>query len=374
MKVEFYKHDIEESDIRAVSAAMRAPILTTGQTVYEFEKRFAEYTSNEFAIGLMSGTHALELALRLYDIGQGDEVITTPLSFIATSNAIIQAGAHPIFVDVETSTGNIDADLIEQAITAKTRALLIVHLYGVMCDIKKLRAIADKYHLILIEDAAHCIEGSREGFRSGNLGDVACFSFYATKNITSGEGGAISVHHASQAELLRTLSLHGMDKSAEKRYQNKYQHWDMKTLGHKANMSNIQAAMLLGQLERLDDQWEKREKICRIYEHAFSEMKGVSFPVVPQNAKSARHLFTIWVEPSRRDEILLRLQEQGVGVAVNYRAIHLLQYYREKFGFKRGDYPQAEHIGDSTITLPLYSKLTDKEIKYVIEAVKKALD
>jgi UDP-4-amino-4-deoxy-L-arabinose-oxoglutarate aminotransferase len=374
MKVEFYKHDIEESDIRAVSAAMRAPILTTGQTVYEFEKRFAEYTSNEFAIGLMSGTHALELALRLYDIGQGDEVITTPLSFIATSNAIIQAGAHPIFVDVETSTGNIDADLIEQAITAKTRALLIVHLYGVMCDIKKLRAIADKYHLILIEDAAHCIEGSREGFRSGNLGDVACFSFYATKNITSGEGGAISVHHASQAELLRTLSLHGMDKSAEKRYQNKYQHWDMKTLGHKANMSNIQAAMLLGQLERLDDQWEKREKICRIYEHAFSEMKGVSFPVVPQNAKSARHLFTIWVDPSRRDEILLRLQEQGVGVAVNYRAIHLLQYYREKFGFKRGDYPQAEHIGDSTITLPLYSKLTDKEIKYVIEAVKKALD
>jgi UDP-4-amino-4-deoxy-L-arabinose-oxoglutarate aminotransferase len=139
-------------------------------------------------------------------------------------------------------------------------------------------------------------------------------------------------------------------------------------------MSNIQAAMLLGQLERLDDQWEKREKICRIYEHAFSEMKGVSFPVVPQNAKSARHLFTIWVDPSRRDEILLRLQEQGVGVAVNYRAIHLLQYYREKFGFKRGDYPQAEHIGDSTITLPLYSKLTDKEIKYVIEAVKKALD
>ena len=373
MRVDFYKHNLDEQDMRAVVEAMKSPFLTTGELVHEFEKRLAEYTCNEYAIGLMSCTHALMLALKLYNIGSDDEVITTPMTFAATANSILHVEATPVFVDVEPDTGNIDASLVEGAITPRTRAILVVHLYGLMCDMVRLREIADRHDLILIEDSAHCIEGARDGVRPGNLGDAACFSFYATKNITSGEGGAIVVHDEAQAALLAQMSLHGMSKSAEKRFGGDYVHWDMDVLGYKANMSNIQAAMLLHQLERIDLQWERREQICRTYEHAFHRTGGVDFPIVPEGAKSARHLFTIWVDPSQRDEIIARMNQHGVGVTVNYRAVHLLKYYRERFGFERGMFPNAERIGDSTITLPMYPKLMDEEVRYVIAAVQKAV-
>ena len=374
MQVDFYKHNIDEQDILAVTEAMKSRFLTTGKSVHDVEKRLAEYTRNEYAVGLMSCTHALELSLRLYKIGPGDEVITTPMTFVATANSILYTGATPVFVDVEPETGNIDASLAEQAVTPRTRALLVVHLYGLMCDMVRLREIADRHNLVLIEDSAHCIEGVRDGVRPGNLGDAACFSFYATKNITSGEGGAIVVRDEAQAALLAQMSLHGMSKSAEKRFEGTYVHWDMDVLGYKANMSNIQAAMLMHQFERIDSLWDRRKRICRMYEDAFRSMDGVDFPIVPDGVRSARHLFTIWVDPNDRDEVIARIQQQGVGVTVNYRSVHLLNYYRQRFGFKRGMlYPNAERIGDSTITLPMYPKLTDEEVQYVIAAVQKAV-
>jgi len=291
------------------------------------------------------------------------------MSFCATSNAILHADAIPVFVDAEEETGNINAELIESKITEKTKAIMPVHLYGQMCDMKKIRWIADKYGLIVIEDAAHCLEGVREGVRVGKLGDVTCFSFYATKNITSGEGGAIATNNCDKAELLETLRLHGIDKSAAERYTKTYQHWDMTVLGWKYNMSNIQASLLIGQLKRIEVLWKRRDKIWRRYEDAFEGIKGIRVLKTVPDSKHARHLFTILVPEDRRDKILASLQRRGIGVAVNYRAIHLLKYYRDRFGFREGNFPVAEKIGAQTISLPLYPRLKDEEIDYVIKCV-----
>ena len=373
MNVAFYRHSVNDDDVAAVAAAMREPMLTTGARVHAFEKRFAEYTHNEYAVGVMSCTHALELALRVRGVGPGDEVITTPLTFVATTNATVHSGATPVFVDVEESTGNIDAALVEAAVTPRTRAILVVHLYGVLCDMRRLRRIADRHGIALIEDSAHCVEGVRDGVRPGNLGDIACFSFYATKNITCGEGGMLTVHDEKQADLLASLALHGMSKTAESRMEGKYAHWDVEVPGYKANMPNVLAAMLENQLTRIESLWAERDRICAAYEQAFADIEGVTFPVAPSGCRSARHLFTIWVDPLRRDEVILALNARGVGVTVNYRAVHLLRYYRETLGFERGMFPVAERIGDSTITLPLYPGLTDDEVDYVIRNVRESV-
>ncbi len=369
-RVEFYRHALTEDDIAAAADALRSVFLTTGPRAALFEEAFATYLGVGHAAALSSCTSALFLCLKALNIGPGDEVITTPMTFIATSNAILHAGATPVFVDVEPDTGNIDARQVERAVTSRTRAVIPVHLYGLMADVQDLNDICQRQKLMMIEDAAHATEAVRDGFRPGQLGQAACFSFYATKNLTCGEGGAIATNDPGLAESVRRLRSHGMSKEAAGRYTSRYQHWDMLSLGYKANLSDIQAALLVGQLPRLEAQLARREAIASRYEAAFSELPGVGFPVVRENAKSARHLFTIWVEPGRRDEYLWKLQEKGIGVAVNYRAVHLLSYYRTEFGFQEGDFPYAEAIGDRTLTLPLYPMMTDDQVDQVIAAVR----
>jgi len=388
MKVEFFRHNIEEADIRNAVEVLRSLFLTTGETVWKFEERFARYLRVRHAVGVTSCTSGLQMSFLALGVGPGDEVITTPMTFIATATSILHTGAVPVFVDVEARTGNIDVDRIEEFIRDQceeerrggglinrntgriVKGIVPVHLYGQMCDMKRLRSIADRYRLFLVEDCAHCIEGERDDVRPGQLSDAACFSFYATKNITCGEGGAVVTNDDRIAGTLKLLRSHGMSKEAAERYTKRYDHWDMEILGWKCNMDNIKAALLLTQLDRIEERLRARERIARIYEQAFVKCDGLDFPDILPGTKCARHLFTVWVDPSIRDAVLNRLQERGIGVAVNFRAIHLLRYFRETFRFERGAFPNAERIGDSTISLPLYPKLTNREIVYVVEAVK----
>lgn len=372
MKVEFFRHNIEDEDINRTAEILRSVFLTTGEAVAKFEEAFASYLNSEDSVAVTSCTAALHLSLLSLNIKPGDEVITTPTSFCATANAILHVGGKPVFVDVEEDTGNMNADLIEAAITKKTKAILPVHLYGQMCDMTKIKKIADKYRLIVVEDAAHSIEASREGFKPGMLSDAACFSFYATKNITSGEGGAIATGK-DRGDILRMLRLHGIDKSAIDRYTKRYQHWDMPVLGWKYNMDNIHAALLIGQLARIDRLWQRRDKVWKTYEDELAGIKGVRLLKTVGNSRHARHLFTILVNPDKRDVMLHELQEKGIGVAVNYRPIHLLKFYREAFGYKEGAFPIAEDIGKRTISLPLYPQMNDEEADYVTEVLKSIL-
>lgn len=370
VKVEFYKHNLEEEDIARMVEVCRGVFLTTGQQTKAFEESFAAYLGARHAVGLTSCTAALHLALLAVGVGRGDEVITTPMTFAATSNAVLYTGATPVFVDVEPATGLIDPEAVSRAITPRTKAIVPVHLYGLMADMRRLKDVANAAGVALIEDCAHAIESERDGVRPGQLSQASCFSFYATKNITSGEGGAVVTNDETLASRVRLLRQHGMSASAADRYSGAYRHWDLETLGWKYNMTNLQAAMLLGQLSRVDGLWAQRERVAQRYEGAFSGIEGIGCPVVLPGAKSARHLFTIWVDPGRRDQVLFDLQARGIGVAVNYRAVHLLKYYRETLGFTRGMFPEAERIGDATLTLPLYPKLTDEEVDYVATSVK----
>jgi dTDP-4-amino-4,6-dideoxygalactose transaminase len=372
MKVEFYRHSIEDEDIREVEKVLRSLFLTTGPATSEFEQRFSNYTHLKETVGLNSCTAALHLSLLGLGIGPGDEVITTPLTFIATATAILHAGARPVFVDVDAETGLINPGRIEEAVTASTKAILPVHLYGTMADMKALRRIADRRNLKIIEDCAHCIEGERDGIRPGQLGDAACFSFYATKNLTSGEGGALATNDPDLAERVRILRLHGMSRDAASRYRGDYEHWDMLLPGWKYNMDSIHAALLINQVNRLDDYWKRRASLWKKYTEGLIQIPGLSLPAVI--GKSACHLFTIWVAPHTRDRILKGLQECGIGVAVNYRAIHTLKYFQETYGFKLADFPEAEKIGRMTVSLPFYPKMSNADIQYVIECVGEVID
>jgi UDP-4-amino-4-deoxy-L-arabinose-oxoglutarate aminotransferase len=313
------------------------------------------------------------MSLLALGVGPGDEVITTPMTFIATATSILEAGATPRFVDVEPETGNLDATKVEAAITERTRAVVPVHLYGQMCDMRALREIADRHNLYLIEDAAHAVEGARDGVRPGELSDTACFSFYATKNLTCGEGGALVTDDDVLMERLRLLRLHGMNKTAHDRHREGYAHWDMTTLGWKYNMDNIHAALLLAQFDRIESNLEKRQALARLYEEGLAEIAGVSHPATRASATHARHLFTVWIGDGMRDQAIEELKRAGIEITVNYRAIHLLTYFSENFGHKRGDFPAAERIGDETLSLPFYPNMPPEHVRVVLQSLSRIL-
>ncbi len=373
VKVEFYRHNLGHEEIRSVARVLEGVFLTSGPLTREFEDEFTRVLNCRRVVGTYSCTTAIFLCLKALGIGHGDQVITTPMTFVATSNAILEAGAIPVFVDVEEATGNMDAELIEKAITPKTKAIIPVHLYGHMCDMKKISEIADRHRLYVIEDAAHCIEGERDGIRPGQLSDAACFSFYATKNMTSGEGGAIATNNEALANKLMLLRSHGINKDAARRYAGMYEHWDMVCMGYKGNMFDIQAALLLPQIPRLEENLKRRQEIFTTYTSAFQTIDGIDMPEILPRTKHAHHLFTIWVNPDKRDEFMSRLQEEEIGVAVNYRPVHLLTYYRQTFGFTEGMFPKAEMIGKRTISLPMYPKMGKDAVPKVIKAVQNAV-
>ncbi len=366
-KVDFYRHCLGEEELASFQKTLGSLFHTTGPVCAEFEERFADYLGVERVVTVASCTAGLELCLMALDIGPGDEVITTPLTFMATANACLQVGARPVFVDVEPATGLIDPELVEEAITPRTRAIMPVHLYGQLCDMKRLRAIADARGLEIIADSAHAVEARRQGVGSAQLVEASCYSFYATKNLACGEGGAVATPSPELAQRLKRLRLHGMSRGAADRYHGRFQHYDMLELGRKANLSDLLASLLLPQLPRLEERLQRREAICRRYAQALTGLPGLELLEDPPHSRSARHLFTILVP--RRDRFLQELQAEGIGVAVNYRPVHLLDYYRRRLGYAPGDFPRAEDIGRRTLTLPLYPDLQDEEVELVIQAV-----
>jgi dTDP-4-amino-4,6-dideoxygalactose transaminase len=372
-RIEFFKHDLGKPELESIARVLSGRILTTGETVRTFEEQFAAYLGRRHALAVTSCTGALHMSLLALGVGPGDEVITTPMTFIATSTAIIEAGATPVFVDVEPATGNLDASRIHAAITPRTKAILPVHLYGQMCDMRAIHELAKRHHLCVVEDAAHCVEGARDGIRPGELSDAACFSFYATKNLTCGEGGAVVTDDAALFEKLRLLRLHGMTKNAADRQREGYKHWDMVSFGWKYNLDNIHAAILLPQLQRLDTTWQRREVLARRYENELADLPGVQVPTPIPGVRHARHLMVAWVGDGRRDEVIAALQASGVEVMVNYRAIHLLTYFRERFGYSGGEFPVAERIGESTISLPFYPGMPDEHVNEVAERFRQAM-
>lgn len=374
MRVPFYRHDLGPEELAAITEACSGAILTTGDWACRAEEAISGFTGLPHCVALDSCTAALHLALLALGVGPGDEVITTPMTFAATANAVVMVGARPIFADVSPLDGNIDPASVERAITPRTKALLPVHLYGVLCDMHALRDIADRHGLAIVEDAAHCIEGQRDGYGPGDLGDCVCFSFYATKNICTGEGGMLASNRKDLASRVRLLSCHGVDRTAYDRYCKDYVHWDMPVLGWKYNLDNIRASLVPSQVKRLRSNLALRESVATCYEQRLAGLEGVDFPRVPHGCTSARHMQTCWVAPQWRDKVLKGLQDGGVGVAVNYRAVHLLEYYRKVQGWKAGDFPVAEAIGAATLTLPLYPSLREEEQAHVLTTLAAVLD
>jgi UDP-4-amino-4-deoxy-L-arabinose-oxoglutarate aminotransferase len=322
------------------------------------------------------------LALRALDVKPGDEVITTPMTFVSTTNAILHLGAKPKLVDVEPETGLIDPTAVRAAIGENTVGIVPVHLYGQLADMKALREIADARGLFVVEDSAHGIEIERDGVRPGDLGDAAVFSFYATKNLTSGDGGAIATRDAKMAEKLRRLRNHGVTRAAADRHGGLYRHWDMVDLGYKANLTDLDAAMLRPQLPYVEEKRAQREKVARRYESMLREriedlrtaaptVNSVPW-LVERRGTSSHHLFTLHVWPGERDALLAKLGEAGIGTAVNYRAIHTLTYLVEALGLPKGALPVAEEIGDRTVSLPMYPTLTEADQDLVVDAIASA--
>jgi UDP-4-amino-4-deoxy-L-arabinose-oxoglutarate aminotransferase len=385
-KVEFYRHQLGEDEATSWRSVLETLFLTLGPQVAAFEQELGRYlvrgradATPPHVVGTNACSMGLLIALRALDVGPGQEVITTPMTFAATANAILHLGATPRFVDVEPATGLLDPAAVRAAVGPKTVGILPVHLYGQLADMKALRAIADAHRLFIVEDSAHGVEMERDGVRPGDLSDAAVFSFYATKNLTCGDGGAVATRDARIADRLRRLRNHGVSKAATERHGNLYQHWDLAELGYKANLTDLDAALLRPQIPRLDDKRALRERLALRYESHLRERipdlrlappagRGVPW-LVERRGRSSHHLFTIQVRPGERDALLSKLGTAGIGTAVNYRAIHLLTYLAELLKLPRGSFPVAEEIGDRTISLPMYPTLGVEEQDRVVEAV-----
>ena len=371
MKVDFYRHNLDDECIASLVGAAKQVFISTGPKTQEFEAAFASYLNLPHAIGTMSCTHSLYLAWRALNVGAGHEVIVPAMTFVATIEALMLTGATPVFADVDPRTGLLDPTCAERKITPRTKAVCPVHLYGTMAPMDRFREIADRHSLLLVEDAAHCVEGKVPGFSPGSLSDAVAFSFYATKNITCGEGGAVATRHAEVSHRVRLLRNHGINRSAIERFTNKVSAYDVEEYGFKSNMYDLQAALLIPQLAKIEVNHARREAIVREYNNAFGDT-GLTPPYVPPGHKSALHLYTVRLpDEQRRDEFMRALTEMGVGCTVNYRPLSSLTFFRTQLNMRDEDYPNATGIGKTTVSLPLYPNLTDGEVAYVIDTVRK---
>jgi len=370
---------IEEDEIQEVVACLRSGWISTGPRVGKFQEMFRQYIGTKHALALNSCTAGLHLAMLAAGMGPGDEVITTPLTFAATANAIVHTGAHPVFADIELPSMNIDPVQIEKKITPKTKAILPVHLCGRPCNMQRILEIAQAHNLVVIEDAAHAIEAVYHGKKIGSLGDLGVFSFYVTKNLVTGEGGMITTDNDAYAEKIEIYGLHGMSRGAWKRYSDEgFKHYQIVFPGFKYNMMDLQAALGIHQLKRIQTYLKRREEIWARYDAAFANLP-VILPAPPEpDTIHARHLYTplVRLEAMRidRDRIQQELHRLNIGTGIHFISLHLHPYYRDTYGYQPDDFPNARYVSERTLSLPLSAKLTDDDVHDVITAFTSVLE
>ncbi len=379
---------IGEEEIAEVTDSLRSGWVTTGPKVKQFETAIQQYVGCSHAIAVNSCTGGLHIALTALGVGPGDEVILPSLTFCATANVVVHRGAKPVLVEIKEDF-NISPAAIEAAITPRTRVIMPVHYGGMACDLKEIYEIAAKHNLSVLEDGAHAIGITYNGFKIGSdelvlqkwhkgVNSAVVYSFYATKNMTTGEGGLIATAQEDLAKHMRTLSLHGMSRDAWKRYSSAGSwYYEVIDSGYKYNMTDIQAALGIHQLRRLDGFIEKRIRYARMYDEAFASLPELTTPLRYPDRLHAYHLYVIRLNANRlsidRAQFIEKLKEYNIGASVHYIPVHLHPFYQKEYGYKRGDLPVTEEIYDSIVSLPLYPKMTDKDVEYVINVVREII-
>ena len=370
LQVPFHKTHTTQEEIGAVVETIKSGWLTMGPKIAEFENAFKEYIGAKEAVSVNSATAALHLALKAIGLKEGDEVIVPTNTFVATAEVVTYFNAKPILCDIEESTHNIDASKIEALITPKTKAIIPVHFAGQPCDMDEIHQLAQKHHLKVIEDAAHAIPSTYKGVKIGALpkSDITCFSFYATKTLSTGEGGMATTANADFAKNMRINRLHGIDRDAWDRYTAKGSwYYEIVDNGNKYNSTDINAALGLVQLKKQEMLRSKREAIAKRYMEAFSQNPNIVLPTIKKDRNTSWHLFVIKIP--NRDQVIEELKKRGIGCSVHFIPIHKHPYYKERYGYKESDYTVANRVFEQSLSLPIYPDMRDEEIAYVIENV-----
>ncbi|RLC64920.1 MAG: UDP-4-amino-4,6-dideoxy-N-acetyl-beta-L-altrosamine transaminase [Chloroflexota bacterium] len=370
----FNQPDIGQAEIDEVVDTLRSGWITTGPKTKEFERRFAEYIGVRHAIAVNSCTGGLHIALAAAGVGPGDEVIVPTMTFCATANVVVHLGATPIVVDVEPDTLNIDPQCLEAAITPRTKAVIPVHLYGHPCDMDRISEIAKVHRLLIIEDAAHAVAAEWRGRRVGTLSPATVFSFYATKNLTTAEGGMITTDDDEYGERMRVWSLHGISRDAWKRYSAEGSwYYEVSVPGFKYNLADLQSALGLHQLARLEVMVQRRTELAARYHAGLCDLPEIELPNVRSGIRHAWHLYVIRLRLERleinRAEFIERLKSEGIGTSVHFIPLHRHPYYRNRFGFQPADFPVADAAYERLISLPLYTRMTERDVDDVVKAV-----
>ncbi|HOG16799.1 MAG TPA: UDP-4-amino-4,6-dideoxy-N-acetyl-beta-L-altrosamine transaminase [Syntrophales bacterium] len=374
--IPYGRQSVDENDIDAVVRVLESDWLTTGPSVEEFENAFAASIGARYAVAVSSGTAALHAAMYAAGIGPGDPVIVPPLTFVATANAVLYQGGHPIFADVDPATLLLDPAAAEECVSDRTRALVAVDYAGQPCDYDALRALADRHGLVLIADACHSLGAEYRGRKTGTLADLTVFSFHPVKHITTGEGGMITTDHAVLADKMRRFRNHGIDTDHRQRSESGTWQYGMMDLGYNYRLSDIACALGTSQLRRLPDILSRRREIAAAYDRAFSGWETLRIPATSPDVRHAYHLYPVRYRANGaggdRGNFFRLLREQGIGANVHYLPVHLHPYYSKRYGYRRGDYPVAESAHDELISLPIFPAMTDEDLSRVIEAVRRA--
>jgi len=376
--IAFHKTHITEDEIDAVVEALKSGWTTMGPKTVEFERMFAEYIfkdvnspiiyNTEFiqAVSVNSATAALHLSLKAIGIKEGDEVILPTNTFVATAEVVTYFNAIPVLCDIEYDTHNIDVTKIEKLITDKTKAIMPVHFAGQPCDMDEIIKIAKKYKLMIVEDAAHALPSFYKGRKIGLIGDITCFSFYATKTMSTGEGGMAVTNNSEYAKKIRINRLHGISKDAWDRYSEKGSwYYEVVDNGNKYNTTDINSALGIVQLKKLEKMRDRRKEIASMYDEAFTDISEITIPVIKPDRETSWHLYVIKVK--NRNNIINELKDLGISTSVHFIPVHRHPYYKETYNYQNDDYEVANKVYDESISLPIYPDLSNEDVKYIIE-------